>query len=166
MKGRNTRFPVLSLVLVLLFSACAVHAQVLTGTITGSVTDPQNLPIPKAKVTVVDLSTGQEYNSATDNQGNFTVTNLPYSFYRVTIEVQGFAKFTAGRVQVNVSQRSVLVAKLELAKAGTEIIVTGEQTPVQTETSEVKYSVDRRQIMNLSLATRNPMDLVKTLPAW
>ncbi len=164
MKGRRTRFPFLALVLFLVFLSSGAVAQVLTGTIKGSVVDPQDLVIPGAKVTVVDLGTGREYTTTTDDSGSFTVTNLPNGFYRVSVEMQNFAKFTAPRVQVDVSATAKVVAKLELARTGTEVVVRAEQAVVQTETSEVKYGVDRRQIMNLQLATRNPMDLVKTLP--
>ncbi|MGH9813729.1 MAG: carboxypeptidase regulatory-like domain-containing protein, partial [Candidatus Acidiferrales bacterium] len=139
-------------------------AQVLTGTITGTVSDPTDAVIPAAQVVAKDLATGREYTATTDTNGVFTLTNLPYGFFEVTVNAQGFAKFVSPRVQVNVAQTSKVVAKMELGKAGSEIVVTAEQSVVETESAELKSSIDRAQIMQMPLPTRNPLDLVRTMP--
>lgn len=46
---------------------------------------------------------------------------------------------------------------------GAEVAVSAEQTVVQTESMELKNAVDRRQIVELPLPTRNPLDLVRTM---
>jgi len=155
---------VLALALVVLALVSVAAAQVLTGTITGTVTDPKDLPIPGAKVTAVDLSTGKEHNATTNDIGEFTVTDLSIGFYRVSIEAPNFAKFTVASVQVNVSQTAKVVAKLNVATVGTEVVVVSQQAVVDTESAELKSSIDREQIMNLPLPTRNPLDLVRSLP--
>jgi hypothetical protein len=147
-----------------LISASPVAAQVLTGTLTGSVVDPSDAVIPGATVTVVDLDTNQRYNAISDTSGLFTLTNLPNGFYSVTVEAVGFNKAVIERVQVNVAQTAKVLAKMQVAKVGTEVIVSAEQSVVQTESAELKNSVDRRQIMDLPLPTRNPLDLVRTMP--
>ncbi|MBI2149380.1 MAG: carboxypeptidase regulatory-like domain-containing protein [Acidobacteria bacterium] len=152
----------LLLTLFLLLTA-TVGAQVLSGTLTGSVVDPTNARIPGAAVTVVDLDTGRQYGTISDDFGEFTLTNLPNGFYKVTIELSGFSKFTADRVQVNVAQTSRIAARLEVAGVGIDVAVSAEQMVVQTESMELKNAVDRRQIMELPLPTRNPLDLVRTM---
>jgi hypothetical protein len=156
---------ILRLALVAVFAfATGVAGQVLTGTLSGTVMDPTDAVIPGARVTVTDLATGRTYATTTDSSGNFAVTNLPNGFFSVLVEAEGFAKFQSPRVQVNVAQSSRVVAKMELAKAGSEVIVTSEQSVVETESAELKNSVDRKQIMQLPLPTRNPLDLVRTMP--
>lgn len=149
---------------LLLFSASAVLAQVLTGTLTGTVLDPTGLVIPGASVTITDLSTARQYTAISDDTGSFTVTNLPNGFYSVVVEVSGFKKLTVARVQVYVAQTAKVIANMELGEVGTQITVISEQATVQTESVELKNSVDRRQIMDLPLPTRNPLDLVRTMP--
>jgi hypothetical protein len=139
-------------------------AQILTGTLTGTVVDASEAVVVGAKVTVEDLATGQKYETITNDTGAFTLPNLPNGFFRVTVEAPGFAKGTVDRVQVNVAQVSRVSLKLEVAAVGTEVIVSSEQTVVQTESMEIKAAVDRRQIMELPLPTRNPIDLVRTMP--
>lgn len=147
---------------MLLFGPTAA-AQVLTGTLTGTVSDQTGAVIPGASVSVTDLGTGRQHQALSGDTGNFTVTNLPNGFYQVTIEVPGFDKFTVERVQVNVAQTAVVVAKLQVSSVGTEVVVTSEQSVVQTQSAELKNAVDRRQILDLPLPTRNPLDLVRTM---
>jgi hypothetical protein len=164
MQGERKRFFVLAMVLAVFALASVAAAQVLTGTITGTVTDANDLPIAGARVTVVDLSTGTEHSATTNDIGEFTVTELPIGFYKVSIEAPNFAKYTVASVQVNVSQTAKVVAKLKVATVGTEVVVVSQQSVVDTESAELKSSIDREQIMNLPLPTRNPLDLVRGLP--
>ena len=69
-----------------------VSAQVLNGTLTGSVVDASEAVIPNASVTITDIATGREYKESTDSAGVFTFNNLPNGFYKVAVEHAGFAK--------------------------------------------------------------------------
>ncbi|MCS6951913.1 MAG: carboxypeptidase-like regulatory domain-containing protein [Bryobacterales bacterium] len=148
----------------MLAGSAAAPAQVLTGTLTGIVVDPTDAVIPGASVTVTDLATGREYKTVTAGDGTFTLTNLPNGFYRVLVEAKGFNKLEVERVQIFVAQTARVHARMEVATTGVEVVVRAEQPVVQTETVELKYGVDRSQILNLPLPTRNPLDLVRTLP--
>ncbi|HKA00230.1 MAG TPA: carboxypeptidase-like regulatory domain-containing protein, partial [Candidatus Solibacter sp.] len=145
-----------------LLLATAVHAQILNGTISGTVKDPSDAVVPNAGVTVTDLATNQQYRTTSDETGAFTVANLPNGFYKVAAEHPGFAKTEIASVQVFVSQISRVAIKLEVAKTGTEVVVEANATFVQTESAELKNTIDRTQIMELPLNSRNPMDLVKS----
>ncbi len=152
----------LSLALVLALSLGVANAQVLTGTLTGTVTDASGAVVPGANVVATDLSTGKEYKESTDGQGDFTITNMNNGNYKVTVEHAGFSKTTIQLVQVFVSQTSRVQVKLEIQKTGTEVVVEAEQTAVQTDSVELKNTVERRELDNIPLPTRNPLDLVKT----
>ena len=141
--------------------AYSVHAQVLSGTISGSVVDPSGAVVPGAAVGAVDKETSQSYKATADQSGNFTLANLPNSTYRVTVEHPGFAKVTVNDVVVSVSQVTPLRVKLEVAAANTEVVVEATQAGVQTESAELKNTVDRAQLDTMPLPTRNPLDLVK-----
>jgi hypothetical protein len=148
--------------LILAISLVSASAQVLTGTLSGTVTDATDAVVPNAPVTVTNLETGRDAKVVTDASGNFVVPNLDNGFYRVTVDMPGFSKAVVDRVQVFVSQVRPLNIKLEVARTGTEIVVEAQPTAVQTESVELKNSVDRAQLDNMPLPTRNPLDLVKT----
>lgn len=155
---RNIR--VLGLIVGLMVGAGSAQGQVLTGKITGTVTDPTSAVIPGANAIAMDLATSHEYKAITDNNGMFVIDQVPYGFYRVTVQATGFTPAVMQRVQVNVSQLSHVNVKLEVASVGTEVRVSAEQVVVQTETVEIKNSIDRKQVLELPLPTRNPLDLI------
>ena len=147
----------------ILLAVVIAQAQITYGTLLGTVTDPSDAVIPGATVTVLAVGTGQTFTATTSEQGTFTIPNLPQGFYRVTIEREGFSKYVNESVQVYVGQPTRITAKLELGQVRAEIVVAAEQAGVDTETVEIKASVDSRQLRNLPLITRNPLDLVRTM---
>src|SRR3989441_4643301 len=153
-------FRTLVCLVVLLLVVTVTQGQILTGQITGSVADPSGAVIPGASARAVDLATNHEYTATTDSNGEFVIDQLPFGFYRVTVQAKGFATAVWGRVQVNVSQVSHVNVRLTVAALGTEVVITAEQAVVQTETAEIKNSIDRKQILDLPLPTRNPLDLI------
>lgn len=141
------------------------NAQILTGTLTGAVQDETQAVIPGATVTAVDTRTNRAFTTKTDSSGNFSLPNLPHGEYRVIIEAEGFARYIVERVQVQTGQLSRVIAVMKVAPVGEEIVVSEQtQTVVETESVELKFTVDRAQILNLPLPTRNPLDLARTLP--
>ncbi|MGO9258728.1 MAG: carboxypeptidase regulatory-like domain-containing protein [Bryobacteraceae bacterium] len=153
---------VLSALIGLAPLAQPAHAQVLNGTIAGTVVDPAGGVIPGAKIVAVDTETGQTFTASTDQSGNYALTNLPNSTYRVTAEHTGFARVVIPEVVVSVSQTTPLPFKLEVAATSTEVMVEGTPATVQTDSAELKNTVDREQLDTIPLPTRNPLDLVKT----
>jgi len=161
-KTRDVLSCVAALVLALATLSGVAFSQAITGTLTGAVTDPSDASVPAAAVTVKDLSSGQIHKTITDERGLFTVGNLNNGFFEVTVEKTGFATVKIPSVQVFVSQLSRVNAKMEIAKTGDQIVVEAGVAVVQTDTVELKNSVDREQILNIPLPTRNPLDLVKS----
>lgn len=147
---------------VLFVAARSIDAQVLTGTLTGTVSDPTSAVVPNATVTATDTGSGRTYTEKTNAEGVYTFTNLPNSSYKLVVEVAGFSKTEIDNVHVDVSQTSHINVKLEIAKTGSEIVVQAEQTAVQSESAELKNTVDASQLSAMPLPTRNPLDLVKT----
>ena len=76
-------------VLAVLFPRTAA-AQTVTGTISGTITDPQGQVIPGATVTVVNESTNDSRVTVSDANGNFQVTNLQPGRYTVRVALQSF----------------------------------------------------------------------------
>jgi len=151
----------LAFFLVVILSMGIASAQVLTGTLAGTVTDASDAVIPGANITATNLGTGISYKETTDAQGDFTITSLDNGNYKVTVEHSGFAKTVVETVGVFVSQTAKINVKLQVAKTGTEIVVQAEQTQVQTESVELKNTVTRAEMDDIPLPTRNPLDLVK-----
>src|ERR1044071_5499962 len=80
-----------------------VSAQTFRGTILGTVTDPNEALVPRAKVTVKNMSTGLERSTTTDDAGNYTIAELPIGTYEVRVDQTGFATSAVTNVIVEVA---------------------------------------------------------------
>jgi hypothetical protein len=75
-------------------------AQERFGTLTGQVTDQQNIPVPGVTVTFTNVQTGQPRTLVTDASGQYLAPDLTPGRYTVRFELQGFAPVE--RTDVNV----------------------------------------------------------------
>ena len=62
-----------------------LQAQVLYGSIVGSVVDAAHASVPGAKVKVTSPTTGQSRETETDASGNYTLASLTADTYDVSI---------------------------------------------------------------------------------
>jgi len=96
MKRVNLRSRVLSLFMPLAISlvfqtleGSIASAQVLYGSIAGTVTDQANAVVPKASITVQNAATGLSRQVNTDEAGHYSITSLPEGAYDLSITAPG-----------------------------------------------------------------------------
>ncbi|MGH9794298.1 MAG: carboxypeptidase regulatory-like domain-containing protein, partial [Candidatus Acidiferrales bacterium] len=158
MRRNLVRCAVLGLLFVGLVSSAV--AQVQTGRITGTVFDQQGNVVPGAAVIVRDQQTQAVYNAKTNQQGSFVVAGLPFGTYSVTVEMGGFRTWRSTDVTVITAQDSIVKATLEVGQLTEVVTVESSQAVINTTTPELQTDIDRKQLLDLPLVTRNPMDLV------
>src|SRR5712672_737628 len=78
--------------LLILGWAAMASAQVNTATLSGTVSDPQGLPVKGAKVTMTNASTGAQRTSITDDGGRYNLVGLPPGPYSMAVD--GGANFS------------------------------------------------------------------------
>src|ERR1700691_2553660 len=77
---------------VVAFSLCDATAQVVTGTIVGTVKDQSGAIVPGAKVAILNVGTDLIRNVVSDSSGDYSAPSLPIGEYRLTAEREGFKK--------------------------------------------------------------------------
>ena len=82
----------LSLLLALDFPMA--RAQVLYGSIVGTVTDPSGAAVPKAEVKALDPQTGEARSVTTDDAGRFSIGNVMPGVYEVHVTASGFRQIS------------------------------------------------------------------------
>jgi hypothetical protein len=136
-----------------------------TGSLAGTVFDPSGAVIPKAKITVLNVATGQSTWGETDDSGVYRITNLDPGVYDITIEHPNFNPFHYSQIPLSVDQVLTLDTKLSLGPERQMISVTSESVaPVDLNDAQVGNLVDSRQIENLPLILRDPYQLVLLSP--
>ena len=104
-------FPAISLIFTG-FGASIASAQVLYGSIVGTVTDQANAVVPKAAVTVRSTATALSREVNTDVAGYYAITNLPEGAYDLSVTAPGFK--TLAQKNLNVVINNVTRADLRL----------------------------------------------------
>ena len=87
-------------------------AQAGTGSVTGSVLDPQGLVVPGVTVTLTSGS-GATRTTVTDSQGRYVFENVAPGPYQVSFELTGFSAQTT-KVVVSAGQPATTETKLAL----------------------------------------------------
>ena len=146
--------------------ATPAFAQVVNGTITGTVQDNTGAVIPNATVTLINQATGDKRSSKSNGAGLFSFSGLPSGDFTVAITVQGFQNFTEKGIHLDPGDSRSL-PNLQLATGGTETVVNVEgQTSIPLDTGEKSDLITSEQIQHLSVEGRDVTELFKTLPGF
>ncbi|HEY4676715.1 MAG TPA: carboxypeptidase-like regulatory domain-containing protein [Candidatus Angelobacter sp.] len=117
-------FSSLIFVSVMFFFCVQASAQTSnSGTIQGVVTDPSNAVIAGAKVEIHNPVSGYDRTVTTDGTGRFSLPNVPFNPYHLTITGKGFAAYTQ-----DVDVRSIVPLNLSVG-----LKVTGSTETVTVE---------------------------------
>jgi len=141
-----------------LLVACAVgavHAQVDTATIVGTVQDSSGAVVPGATVTATEDQTNIKTSTHADTSGNYVITPLKVGTYTVAVEAQGFKKETHGSVVLQVQARVRVDFTLQIGSISEVVNIQSEIPVVETETSALGDVVTSQQVTDLPLNGRD-----------
>jgi len=165
LEGTEGLRPLCWLVMILLL-LCPVlsHAQQLTATLSGTVTDSSGAVIPHATVTVTQTSTNAIRAVQGDDSGNYSVPLLPAGTYTVSVSASGFEAFLAKDVVLNIGEKRGLNVQLKAGATSTTVTVEATAVALDTESSAQAGTISGVQIRELELSTRNFEQLVALQP--
>ena len=149
--------------LVLAFSPMLM-AQSGNSTITGSVKDPTQSPIPGAKVKITNVDTGVAVDTVTNESGLYRAASLTPGSYKLDVDVQGFDHLTRGPVTVQVSQTVALDLSLKVGQTSETITVTEAAPLVESQSSNVSQLVNQKMLIALPLPSRTASSLAALAP--
>ena len=141
----------------LLLSGIAVLAQsqATTGTIQGTIVDPNGAVVSGASVNVKNVQTGSERTVVTNSDGFFTAPLLQLGRYRVTTDASGFSKSILENVDVTVGQTLALKIDMKVGSATETVDVSAEPEAVDTARTELSTQINERSVENLPINRRD-----------
>ncbi len=146
-----------------LLAPIALHAQVVGGSIGGTVTDPSGALVPNAHVVLRNDETGTQRALTTSASGGFVASSLAVGSYTVSVDATGFAHAIRKGVTLTIGQS--LNLSLALTLSGTESVnVQSAPTTVNTSTEQISGLVDARQVKELPLNGRSYDQLLTLNP--
>ena len=140
-------------VLFCLSFSSLVFAQALggAGTISGTISDPNNAVVAGANVTIKNAVTGFERTTTTDNEGVYSFSSVPPNNYQITVAANGFQN-TAQNIVVRNSVP--MQVPISLAISGANATVNVDAAAINIENIPTTHTdVDQSQIQKLPLTS-------------
>ena len=88
-------------VFLTLFSVGVICAQVVNGSISGSILDASSAVVPNAQVNATNTATGATSKTVSDSAGLFRLVELPIGNYNVEVTKEGFREYMLSGVKVS-----------------------------------------------------------------
>ena len=154
-----------SLVLGLLVAAAPARAQVLYGSIVGTVEDQTGAVVPKATISITNKATGLTRETVVDDAGRYSLVNVLAGSYDLKVTAQGFRVATRTDVTVTINTVSRVDIGLEVGSVTEQVTVAASVAMLQTDKSDVRAEITSHAVANLPLsAYRNFQNLVNLVP--
>jgi hypothetical protein len=146
--------------------APAAWAQSLTGTISGTVTDPSNAAVVSATVFITNADTSvKAWTGVTNASGIYRAPDLPLGRYSISVEANGFKHQQISNITLSVDQRVNIDVIMQMGAVAETVNVEGSAAgQLQTETGSLGSIVTPSQLQDMPLPSRNPLNLLILTP--
>jgi len=147
---------------VLLLASLPAFGQGTRGSLRGVVKDPNGAAIVGATVTVKNAGTGEEIKATTNAQGAFSFPSVAPGKYSASVEAGGFKKTELTEINIEVAQPATIDINLEVGAVTEQVTVTGTaQEVINTSSPTLSKTITSKQVQDLPLLSRNPLDLAR-----
>ncbi|HEU5409236.1 MAG TPA: carboxypeptidase-like regulatory domain-containing protein, partial [Nitrospira sp.] len=145
----------LSLLLLITGSNLYSQAQVDTGGLTGTVTDPSGAVIPAATVAITNSATGIVTKGTTTSTGRYVFGAVAPGIYSLQVTKTGFGTYSASGITVHIQQTPTVNIVLKPGST-TETVTVSATTPLmQAQSAELNQTITGQAVNDLPLSTRD-----------
>ena len=138
----------------------AARGQVSTASVAGTVRDSSGGVIPGAQIVITQTDTGFSQSAKSAGDGSFAFPVLPVGPYRLEVKKEGFESYEQTGIVLTVSQAAQLSVSLHPGAVRQSVVVKAAAPQVNTTTGDLSGLVDSRQVVDLPLNGRDPVQLV------
>ena len=158
-------FSALLLLAIAIAVTPAANAQVLYGSIVGTVTDESGASIPGATVSIMNTGTGASQEGSTSEVGLYRFINVQAGSYDVTVNSDGFRAYLSEGVTVTVNTITRVDIPMQVGAVTEQITVEATAARLQTEKSSTSAEITSEAVTSLPLpGFRNYQSLVNLVP--
>lgn len=148
----------------LFLTEATASAQAVNGRIAGIVRDQSGAIVPGATVVATNNDTGRATEGTTDEQGRYTLVNLPPGLYRVEARLEGFRPSIVERLTLQVLETATVDFSLSVGALTEQATVVAEVPVVQLQSSDLGRVVTSEEIESLPLNGRVYLQLATLTP--
>ncbi len=139
-------------------------AQLDTGSVNGTITDPSGAAVSAAQVTLRNEATGATRTAVSNEQGYFVFPAVSSGHYTLQTQVPGFKAYERTGIVLQVNQHITAPIVLELGESTEKVTVTASAAVVETTSGTIRETVDEVRVSELPLNGRNVLQLQSLLP--
>jgi hypothetical protein len=151
--------------LVLIFAgSIAAFGQQTTGTIVGTVKDPQGAVVNTATVKATNLDTGYSRSAPVNGYGEYRIDYLPVGKYNVDATAAGFERFVQKNIALDVDQELTVDITLAVGAQSQTVTVTEAPPVVDTSDPVLGVTLEPSDIISLPMVNRNIYSEVSLTP--
>jgi hypothetical protein len=133
----------------------------VTGSISGTVTDPSGAAVPGTAITLSNPDTGLTRKTTTDAVGSYEFLAVPVGAnYVIEAEAAGFQKAREPNIKLLVNQRYRADFQLVVGAITQTVNVTAEAAQVETSSNQLGDVIEDRKMSSLPLNGRSYIDLL------
>src|SRR5437868_8494984 len=151
--GSFRRTYILAVAVAILLSSWTYAQSGSSGSVTGTVADPTGAVVPNANVQIRNPVSGYQRSTVTDSSGKFSIPNVPFNPYHLSVSAEGFGPYAH-----DIDVRSVVPVdvKIGLQIKGSSESVTVEAAGDLLENDPTFHTdVDRNLFDKLPLETHS-----------
>ena len=142
-----------------------LSAQVLYGSVVGTVTDQTGGVVPGATVTITNVQTGQTREAISDDVGNYSLLNVLEGTYDLSVKMTGFRAYLEKGIVVSINTVRRANITLQVGQVTESVTVEASTAVLQTTKSDVNVNLETRAMENLPLSNyRNYQTLINLVP--
>jgi hypothetical protein len=135
-----------------------------SGTLRGTVKDPQGAIVRGATVTLTNAGTKDERQTTTNDDGGYVFAAITPGEYVLKVEAQGFKTTEKTKLAIETATTRSTDVQLEIGQPSETVTITAGLDQVQTETGAKENVISASQIDNLSIISRSSLELLRILP--
>ncbi len=155
----------LAVVISLTLLSQALAQTTTSATLRGTVKDPNGAVVPNATVTMTFVATQTERTTKTNSDGVYTFTSLTPGNYTLTVEATSFKKSVKTDINLSPNETRGIDVDMAIGAATESVTITASAAEeIKTETGERSNTIKAAQIENLSIISRNSLELLRILP--
>src|SRR5262245_16041495 len=132
-------------------TAVAVWAQATSGSMSGTITDPNGAGVPGAKVSAVHQPTSRGFSTVASDAGLYVFPNLPPGPYEVTVEQAGFKKLVRTGIEILIGTRQELDLALEVGDLQQKVEVKAEAQQLEFSSPERGQNLTQQVLAGLPI---------------
>ena len=151
------------LAIAALMAPFLVAQSLVSGDLTGTVTDPSGAVVPGAIVTLKNTANGQTHTTSSNSRGAYRFSLLPPGGYVVSASAQGFSKAET-TAQINVGLATVADLKLAVGSSSQTVEVTSTAPLVQADNAELSTNFSQNMVDNMPNGGNDLTYIAQTAP--